>query len=209
MVAKRPAAAKASTAKRAVRNVAAAQRGVSKQKAAAQDAGIDVDAQRSVFEDQLKELEHLSENPDLMDAGVYNGLLKMALDLLPVAERTYRAVRSDRAMQPVDKLVVQIRELINELKKQRELQNQHVKIIDIAQATLKTALESFVDSMYVAKANIKSDLSRAEYAKAQRHLDSFVQNYAATVRELTVILENDIKGYFTPIPAAPQRGRRK
>lgn len=208
MVAKRPAA-KASTAKRAVRKVSAARLSIAKQRGTAQADGLDVDAQISVFEDQIKELADLSDNPDLADAAVYNAILKMALDLLPVAERNYRAAKSDRAMQPVDKLVVQIRELINELKKQRELQNQHVKIIDIANATLKTALESFVDSMYVAKANIKSDLSRADYTKAQRHLDSFVQNYAATVRELTVILENDIKGYFTPIPAAPQRGRRK
>lgn len=198
--ARRPKAARVAS------SVAAAQRGMKRQAQAAQAAGVDIDSEVSIFESELADmLRDVQDNPDAADAATYNALLKMALNLLPVAERTYRAVKSDRAMLPVDKLVVQIRELINELKKQRELQDQHVKIMDLAQSSFKAALEAFVDAMYLAKSSIKGDLTRQDFAKVAPHLDALTQNYAATVRELTTMLQNDIQAYFTPIPEAPKR----
>lgn len=170
----------------------------------------DFENQDSVFEGLLSAIQckHF-ENPDAKDRALYSALESGILDLLPVAERTYRAVRTDRAMAPLDKLVLQLRDVLNESKKLRELETQHVKIIVMVEGCFRSLLESFVDEAHVFKTGLKSDLSRQDFAKVDKAMLRLVDSQRSMVRELLATLTREIEGYFKAPPAATRTTRRK
>lgn len=164
----------------------------------------DDDLDSSVFETSLSDvLSQTYANPDARDRALYEVVQQGILSLLPVAERHYRNVQTDRAMTPLDKLLLQLRDVLNEAKKLRELETQHVKIVGMVENSFRSLLEAFVDEAHMFKTTLKSEIGREDYKKVDAALARLIDSQRAMVRELMLTLGREIEGYFkTPVASA-------
>jgi DNA repair exonuclease SbcCD ATPase subunit len=147
---------------------------------------------KSVFGKSSSKIQKLlGKNDAVAISKIQRELLKTLVDIMPSAERTYRKYKSERAAYALNALASQARELINDIKADKDTAELLQRIVSrILQPAFLTMAQGVVDELYRLRRATQDSVTPAQRKMFVRSANKTADNIA----KLMDVQFNEIRG---------------
>lgn len=163
----------------------------------------DVVALVSAFESEMKKhRRRLKRNKVSLtetqgNLAVLKSLLKMTLDMMPIAEKQFKKYQNERAVYPIVALTNQIREIMTDV---RQLDNndrlaQHL-MVSILRPSLKLIISHIVQDFNTLKEELTETMPPKRALRVKQRLNDMMRSHGTLLDELTQSVEQQLDEYL-------------
>lgn len=122
-------------------------------------------------------------------------LLSITLSMIPVAEQQYYKYSNERAAYAFNALVSQTREIANDMRSIRDLEEQYGNIVRFIADRFRLIAQNMVDEAYKTKKSIMSMMG-SDAKPVLRKIDALIHHHALYLTESLKALEAIISDYM-------------
>lgn len=138
---------------------------------------------------------------------VYQALLDMVLNLIPLAEEKYREQKAERAAYALNVYINQVREIQNDMRGLHDFSQTGFRIIEIVAHTFTLIMQNLVSEKGMVSQELMLKLDPVARQQVEAVLMNMVQNQGRFINESLKSLRDQIMNQF--VVAQPQMGARR
>ncbi len=139
---------------------------------------------------------------------IYQALLDMVLNLIPLAESKYREGTAERAAYALNVYINQARELQNDMRALHDFSQTGYRIVEIVAHSFTLIAQNLVGEKGMVSQELMLKLSPVERQAVESAINNMVQNQGRYMNETLKSLRDQIMAQFIVQSPQGQRGRQ-
>jgi len=168
------------------------------------------DSNESFFKKRLRKIKKAARKTNYDERTrllMYKGLLDLVLEMIPIAEMSYKTYRTERAAYALNVYLNQAREIANDMRAVQDFQEHANKIGDMIREHFAQVARNLVDETYSLKKGIRDDVNPKTRRHVDEKIDGMTRSHGRYMNETVKALAEKITAFLVEKPDNVKTGR--